>query len=196
MRPEEIRTHSADDRIMFWQRLDLPGSEYCTLVESSGGWLFDGTVLLALDAAPLRVRYRISCDAAWQTRTVEIVCMEELEERTVRITVDVRQRWWIEGVERADLRGCLDIDLGVTPATNTLPIRRLGLAIGASEEIAAAWVRFPAMTITRATQRYTRVAAMRYRYESGTYRTEIDVDDSGFVTRYPEGWERVLPKAG
>jgi hypothetical protein len=51
------------------------------------------------------------------------------------------------------------------------------------------------MTITRAMQRYTRVGATRYRYESGTYRTEIDVDDSGFVTHYPEGWERVVPEA-
>jgi hypothetical protein len=148
---------------MFWQRLDLPGSEYCTFVKSDDGWLFESTVLLALGTTPIRVQYRIACDAAWRTRTVEIACVEGLEARAMQIAVDARQQWWVEGVERVDLRGCLDTDLGVTPATNTLPIRRLRLAIGASEEIAAAWVRFPEMTITRAMQRYTRVGAQSAR---------------------------------
>jgi hypothetical protein len=37
-----------------------------------------------------------------------------------------------------DVRGCDDIDLAVTPATNTLPIRRLNLQVGGSESVIAA----------------------------------------------------------
>jgi hypothetical protein len=178
-------------RTIFWQRLDLPGSEYCTLAESATGWLFDSTVLLVLDGTPIHVRYRIACDARWQTRAVDITGVDPTGNRTLHMAVDAEQRWWIDDGERADLRGCTDVDLIVTPATNTLPIRRLGLAIGADAEIAAAWVNVPDLTITRSVQRYTHLATGRYRYESGTYRTEIAVDDFGLVTHYPDGWERV-----
>jgi uncharacterized protein len=179
-------------RIMFWQRLDAPGSEYCTLDTSATGWLFDSTVLLALNDTPMHMRYHIACDDTWQTRAVEISSRDGTEDRTLRLTVDAEQRWWIDSSERADLRGCVDVDLTVTPATNTLPIRRLSLSIGAEAEIAAAWLNFPDLTITRSVQHYTRLTAQRYRYESGTYRTEIDVDDFGLVTHYPDGWERVI----
>ena len=181
-------------RIIFWQRLDLPGSEYCTLTESAAGLLFDSTVLLVLENTPIHVRYRITGDAAWRTRAVDITCTDPAGERTLRLTVDDAQGWSIDGGERPDLRGCVDVDLIVTPATNTLPIRRLGLTVGAEAKIAAAWVNFPDLTITRSEQHYTRLAAQRYRYESGTYRTEIDVDDFGLVTHYPDGWERIAPR--
>src|SRR5712664_99467 len=39
-----------------------------------------------------------------------------------------------------------DIDLAVTPATNTLPIRRLNLEVGQSQEVTAAWLKFPDLT--------------------------------------------------
>jgi hypothetical protein len=178
-------------RTIFWQRLDLPGSEYCTLTESDSDGRFDGTVLLAAEEATQMVRYRVTCDSVWQTRAAEIEHHTDRGNQSLRIEVDAEQRWWVDGDERGDLRGCLDIDLGVTPATNTLPIRRLSLPIGGSAEIAAAWVRFPALTITRALQRYTRIAAQRYRYESEGYSAKIDVDDFGIVTHYPEGWDRV-----
>jgi len=37
--------------------------------------------------------------------------------------------------ERTDLAGCSDVDLGWTPATNILPIRRTGLVVGGSTTI-------------------------------------------------------------
>lgn len=185
---EMLMPHSS--RIIFWQRLDMPGSEYCTLVASEAGWLFDSTVLLLLDTTPIHVRYYITCDGALQTRAVDITCAAPTGDRTLRLTADADQRWWADGSERVDLRGCVDVDLTITPATNTLPIRRLGLGIGAEAEIAAAWINFPDLTITRSKQRYTRLGPERYRYESGTYRTEIDVDDFGLVTHYPDGWQR------
>lgn len=180
---------------IFWQRLDVPGSEYCIQSQESDGWRCDGTVLVVLDGQPMQVRYRVACDATWQTRAVDITLTEGTRERALQITVDESARWWIDGAERTDLRGCREVDLEVTPATNTLPIRRLGLPIGASETITAAWVRFPSLTILSTAQQYTRLDAHRYRYESGTYQTEIDVDSSGLVTHYPDGWHRILSGA-
>ena len=46
------------------------------------------------------------------------------------------------GTERPpEYSDCVDVDLSFTPATNTLPIRRLGLDIGEEAEIHVAWLR-------------------------------------------------------
>jgi hypothetical protein len=90
------------------------------------------------------------------------------------------------------LHGLTDVDLGFSPVTNTLPIRRLDPAIGESVAVTAAWVRFPELTIEPLPQRYTRLAERRYRYESagGAFVAEIEVDDLGLVTTYEGGWRR------
>ncbi len=75
------------------------------------------------------------------------------------------------------------------PATNTLPLRRLGLEVGASRTIRAAWVRFPELTVTAVDQSYTRLGEHRYRYASGGYAAELTVDDLWLVTSYDE-WQR------
>ena len=90
------------------------------------------------------------------------------------------------------LRAVLDVDLAVTPATNTLPIRRLELGIGQSESVGAAWIRFPELEMQLLSQRYTRTAKNIYQYESDTgFSAEITVDDLGLVITYPGGWERI-----
>ena len=90
------------------------------------------------------------------------------------------------------MRGCHDVDLAVTPATNTLPVRRLELGIGKSEAIVASWVKFPELTVQPLSQRYTRLTKNTYHYESSTgFSADIVVDDLGLVTTYPGGWERI-----
>jgi len=96
-------------------------------------------------------------------------------------------------VEIPAVAGCLDVDLAFTPATNILPLRRLGLAVGESREMTAAWVRFPDLSIEPLAQRYTRLDERRVRYESrgGAFTAELEVDELGLVVRYPPLWERV-----
>ena len=90
------------------------------------------------------------------------------------------------------MRGCQDVDLSVTPATNTRPIRRLDLDIGKSESVTAAWIKIPDLKVQLLSQRYTRVAKNTYRYESATgFSAEITVDDLGLVITYAGGWERI-----
>lgn len=96
-------------------------------------------------------------------------------------------------VEVPAVAGCLDVDLAFTPATNILPLRRLGLAVGDSREMTAAWVRFPDLSVEPLAQRYTRLDERRVRYESrgGAFTAELEVDELGLVVRYPPLWERV-----
>jgi hypothetical protein len=87
------------------------------------------------------------------------------------------------------LKGCTDIDLGCSPSTNTLPIRRLRLVIGATSTIQAAWVRFPELDVVKAAQTYSRLDEFTYRYTSGDFSAELTADDDGLVMTYAE-WQR------
>ncbi len=119
--------------------------------------------------------------------------------RSLHLTV-ADGRWYAGAEELTALRACVDIDLGLTPATNTLPIRRVAPAIGEHCDVVAAWVSFPALRIEPLFQRYTRLEAMRYRFEtfensdmSGepAFSAELTVDHTGLVQDYTGWWERV-----
>jgi uncharacterized protein len=148
-------------------------------------------VAVFVDAAdPCRVDYEIHCDAQWTTRTC--VLSGSIGARRVHLQIerDVTGEWSVDGTKVAAIRGCNDVDLGFSPVTNLLPIRRLALAVGAHALVRAAWVRFPELTVEVLEQSYVRVASDRYQYESagGAFRRELTVDDFGAVIEYPGFW--------
>ena len=185
----------ADDlkRVAVWKNLLLDGRDYCGLWHTAEGWLLKGTVVGVLkDQRPLLANYEIHCDEKWLTHRLQVERTIGSDVKTLSLTVESRGVWRSLGQELLALRGCDDVDLALTPATNTLPIRRLNLQIGSSESIIAAWVKLPELAVQPLSQRYTRLAKNTYRYESNTgFSAEIAVDDLGLVTAYPGGWERI-----
>jgi uncharacterized protein len=185
--PDDLR------RTVAWKSLLNNGTEYCALWHTAEGWLLKGTVVQVLkDQRPMLVSYQIHCDENWLTHRVEIERAIGSDVKNLSLDVESRGIWRSAGQELLALRGCDDVDLQVTPATNTLPIRRLNLNIGSSESVIAAWVKFPDLTIQQLSQRYTRLNANTYHYLSNTgFSAEIAVDDLGLVTTYSGGWERI-----
>jgi len=178
-------------RTVLWQRMKSEGLEFCEIEPTRAGWQIAGTALAQLDGIPTRVQYQVVCDGDWQTQMVAVTQWRDGASRSLALTRDVTDHWRVNGDQVPALTGCKDIDLGITPATNTLPIRRLVLAVGARAAVTAAWVRFPALTVAPLAQHYTRLAAQRYRYESTNFATEITVDDWGVAVQYEGGWERI-----
>jgi uncharacterized protein len=195
---------------VLWQGIQSPGSEWCTLEREPEGWRFRGIVLAEVATVPVLVQYAVALASDWSTRVVEIVMRsgDASEPRELTLTVAPDQRWQITRVPSPNpampqddlqaLLGLVDVDLGFSPVTNTLPIRRLNPAIGEAVAVTAAWVRFPELTIEPLPQRYIRLAERRYRYESagGAFVAEIEVDDLGLVTAYEGGWQRIAASPG
>ena len=173
-----------------WRRLDLPGHEIATIAPSADGWRLDGVAVLAESGRPCRMEYDIRCDARWVTR--HCVIRGHVGVQPVRLEVQRGPSaiWSIGGIEVPALQGCDDIDLGFSPATNLLPIRRLTLPVGAESIVRAAWIRFPELTAEVLVQSYRRVSADRYVYESagGAFRRELRIDAFGCVIDYPGFW--------
>ena len=178
-------------RTLIWRGLDDISLEFFTLRQRSAGWQLAGTVVAIQEERPLHVNYVIDCSADWHTHRVELTVSDAGEDRSLALRPSGDGGWLANDQQVDAVSGCVDIDLGITPATNTLPIRRLSLAVGESADVVATWVRFPSLTIQPLSQRYTRLSEHCYRYESDTgFAAVLDVDDDGLVTSYPTGWER------
>ena len=139
------------------------------------------------------MRYEIQCDGLWQTRHADISLHDGKVDRALQISAE-NGRWYANGNLHESVNGCLDIDLGWSPSTNTLPIRRLDLDVGQSSgEIVAAWIRFPELELTTLLQEYRRISERQYRYSSrgGAFVAQISVDHDGLVTDYEGFWQRV-----
>jgi hypothetical protein len=180
-------------RAIFWQRLDKPGSELARLREEEDGFELSGAVLLFLEGAGWEIRYEIEGDSLWRTRRVSVSCRGASAERGLLLETDGEGRWNRGGETVVPVEGSLDVDLSFSPATNTLPIRRLALPVGGTAPVRAAWILFPSLEVKPLEQTYTREAERRYRYGSSTgFRTVIEVDEWGLVTDYPGLW-KALP---
>lgn len=181
-----------------WSRINTPGLELLDLDLDSNGARFRSAVIDADPAAPFRIAYSIETDADWRVRRLIIHDIGD-DERALKLGTDGAGHWVdASGQRLPDLDSCIDIDLTATPATNTLPIRRLDLQPGESATITAAWVQFPEMTIRPSPQRYTCLARYdsgdgRYRYEGleSGFTVELPVDANGIVRDYGEIWQRL-----
>ena len=177
-------------RRVAWRRSDeVATDEHCTLTQRDSGLSLVGTVLGSEGGVPVRIEYRVLTDAEGLTTAAHVRDLRGFEQRTLVLERDSKGNWSVDGKTVRGLKGATDVDLGCSPSTNTLPIRRLRLGIGASKTIKAAWVRFPELTVVKADQKYTRLDEFTYRYASGDFEAELTVDDEGLVAAYAE-WAR------
>jgi uncharacterized protein len=176
-----------------WQWVQSPGLERFQLLTAPDQWILRGTILTLIEHGPAEAHYEIVCDSAWHTRSAEISVNDGHTERQLRIRA-ADGRWYANEQLSETVNGCIDIDLGWTPSTNTLPIRRLQLHIGQSSgSVVAAWVRFPDLILEPLPQKYLRVSDRLYRYSSrgGAFVAQISVDDEGLALDYEGVWCRV-----
>lgn len=181
-------------REVIWVPESSPGIEHLRLAVRDDGVAADGLVVGVEEGTAFRARYEVRCDAAWRVREVRAALLDGGE---LHLRADGAGHWTADGEARPDLAGCIDVDIRVTPFTNTLPIRRLGLRPGESAELAVAYIALPALEATLERQRYSCLATGPdgglYRYESlpGDFRADLPVDADGLVLDYPGLFRRV-----
>jgi uncharacterized protein len=175
-----------------WKWLQGTGLERFEFLRAPDEWIFRGTILTLADDVPAEARYEITCDRLFQTRRANISLLDSSGEHSLKIEAQ-NGRWVENGRENQSVKGAVDIDLGWSPSTNTLPIKRLKLDIGqSSSEFIAAWVRFPDLTLQPLPQEYFRLEDRKYRYSSrgGAFVANLRVDDEDVIVDYEGFWLR------
>lgn len=201
-----------------WKWLDRYGLEAATITMDGEGVQMCGLAVTELDARPLRLGYRLHLTSAWSFRAGELE-VESADGRRLLAISHTQAGWAVDGLPRADLAGCEDIDIMGSPLTNTLPIRRLEWAPGQSRELSMAYIRLPDLAVLPVRQGYTRLdgkdapsapGERRFEYtlvaraqhppapqrrfayhsvETG-FRAELRVDEDGLVLDYPPYWRQ------
>jgi hypothetical protein len=189
------------NQTILWRRLDAPGHEFAQLFFEDAVWRLSGTAIFAFgnpqhgpqhgpQRQPARLDYLVECDADWQTRSARVSGWVGDETVSIGISVDETRCWRLNGIKVPEVEGCADIDLSFSPSTNLLPIRRLRLNVGDEVAETAAWLSFPDFKLEPLDQSYRRISSSGYRYESaaGKFVAQLSVNETGFVTGYPNLW--------
>ena len=176
---------------VLWRRLDVPGHDACRLKSSMFSRELDGMAVFTHNGEAASLSYRVLCDADWRTKRGHIrgwVGSDVIKIDVVRLDVG---SWTVNGAIIAGLDHCDDLDLGFTPATNLIAVKRLSLAVGDAADVTAAWFDLETADLKVLPQRYERRAEAAYHYEAPSYDYTglIEVDEDGFVRTYPELWE-------
>ncbi len=175
-----------------WVPLSDPGFEHLRLRQSEVESEANGAIVRVLDGKALRIGYSIQVDAAWCLRRAEIVIEGGAR---LLLEADGAGSWTMNGIAAPQFEGCYEIDIQVTPFTNTLPIRRLPFVGDSPIDIRVVYLPLPSLEPRVAEQRYRRLGEGRYLYEGlfRDFKAELPVDDDGLVRDYPETFRRVFP---
>jgi hypothetical protein len=174
------------------------GFESVFLRADRSGYRLDGHTAAVDVGEPWVVHYLISLDERWTTRTARVFGWSRSGNHEVFLEADGSGRWHVNGGAVSELDGCIDVDLESSACTNTIPVRRLGLAVGQSAEAPAAYVRALDLQVERLEQRYARVvddgSHQRYDYHAPAFDFEscLVCDGAGLVLQYPGVASRAL----
>jgi hypothetical protein len=179
------------EREVMWTSWEGPGLEHLRLVTRDDSVVASGFVIGLEAGRPFRIGYEIRCDGRWRVREVRAEA-PDLERPVLELLADGQGHWKGGGGEPVpELDGCIDVDISATPFTNTLPIRRLVLEPGESEELAIAYIRVPELLVGPERQRYgcleARADGGLYRFEAlpSGFTADLPVDSDGLVLDYP-----------
>jgi hypothetical protein len=171
--------------LLVWRGEEEWLAEACE-VTLSGDRLHARGVQLGAEPHPYRVDYELTTGANWVTERLQVTCGE----RSLDLVRDGDGSWTANGEPQSHVQGALDCDLAFSPLTNFMPARRLA---GQPVDHVMAWVSVPDLAVVRSEQRYEPIDARTVRYVvlDGDFTADLELDEDGFVMRYPRLAERV-----
>ncbi|MEW6519824.1 MAG: putative glycolipid-binding domain-containing protein [Thermodesulfobacteriota bacterium] len=176
---------------VLWRRLDAPGHDACRLAQTAGGWRLEGAAVFRHEGEAACLTYRVVCDGDWFAQEGEVQGWVGALPLDFRIRRGAEGVWTLNSRIMPALHGCIDLDLGFTPATNVFQLQRVALQVGQAAAVPVAWLDVPAGTLDVLHQHYERRAADIYWYEAPRfgYGALLTVNAAGFVVKYPDLWE-------
>jgi hypothetical protein len=198
-------------RLLLWRGLDVWRAEVAS-VELTDQWVRASGTQLGVDPVPYRLDYKLDASDGFVTKSLEVDATGEGWSRSLRLGRDGDGAWRCEVGEEGDarlppaggeiegLRDALDCDLGFSPLTNLMPVRRHALheRPGAADFLMA-WVSVPELGLHASRQRYEHVrregegAIVKF-LDLGLFAgftAELELDADGLVRVYPSLARRV-----
>lgn len=173
--------------ILLWTGIEYYSLEHCMVKKSEGIIEISAAIVGKYEDKPYRVNYQLTTDENWNTKIVNLEAIHDTRELSKKLISDGEGNWICNSEPFPEWRGCIDVDLPLTPFTNTLPINRLNLKVGEEKFIKVVYLDVLANEFEAVSQRYKRLSSSVYHYENvpNDFEADITVDEDGFVTDYP-----------
>lgn len=181
---------------LLWTGREYYSLENCLVKSDKAGISVDSMIVGFYEDALYRVGYKIKMTPKWETLSFELITQVYDEQKVQRFESNGAGKWTSEGKPYPNFDGCIDIDIPITPFTNSLPIRRLELSIGETKEIQVAYLDILGKKFSPVRQKYHRLFGRQYKYENvpNDFEAVITVDQDCFVVDYPGLFMRTTRK--
>jgi uncharacterized protein len=173
---------------ILWTGREYYSLENCVLTTNDKGSEITSVIIGQYNQEIYRVEYWIKTNVHWATIFFEVKVQAFDKREIIRYESNGKGKWTKKGKQIDEFNGCIDIDIPLTPFTNTLPINRMKLQINESRDIKVLYLDILAKEIKMVRQKYARLSHDQYKYENvpNDFEAVITVDESGIVVDYPE----------
>jgi hypothetical protein len=133
-----------------------------------------------------KIDYHIKTNETWETTFVNI--RTQLDNLAELITLEKKDgKWLLNGKYENELDNIFDVDISLTPFTNTLPINRLKLKDKEEQIIEVLYFDIFEKETKCVKQIYTKLTRFEYVYENydKSFKANITIDEQGLVVDYP-----------
>lgn len=172
---------------VIWSGREYNSMENCLINVNNNGSEIISTILGSFENIIYKVDYCIRTNRKWETVFFEIDSKPSTHFQFVRFESDGEGNWIWNGKRAEQFHGCIDVDISLTPFTNTLPVNRLGLNPQQSKVIKVIYCNLLKQQIKPVRQKYTCLSNTEYHFENipKDFEATIQVDDTGLVVDYP-----------
>ncbi|MFC0522794.1 putative glycolipid-binding domain-containing protein [Pontibacillus salicampi] len=173
-------------KIIGWKHLELKGQQYTQLEWKEKTIVAKGRVEVEGSTGEVTT-YCIEMDFSWYVKKVQV--RNEESKKELCLTRE-EGRWVCQGDHLSYADQAVDVDLSVTPFSNSLPINRLNWRTGEKRNFLMLYIDGRTLKTITVEQQYTYLGrterGRQFRYACKDYQTILTVDDAGLVLEYPE----------
>jgi hypothetical protein len=173
---------------LLWSGLEYHSLENCLVTTTETGTLINSVIVGSYEGKIYRIEYRIETNELWETVFFEVKSQHSNQLDYFTYQSDGKGKWMSKGKPAPQFEGCIDIDIPLTPFTNSLPINRLKLNQQEVGQIQVIYLDLLERQIKPVRQQYRRLSDTTYRYQNvpNDFEAVISVDELGLVMNYPQ----------
>ena len=177
---------------ILWTGIKYHSLENCIITITDDGADIKSSIIGCYNSVIYKLDSQITTNYLWETIFFTIKSQLNDIIKSTHFQSDGKGNWFINGKYIEKFNGCIDIDISLTPLTNTLPINRLNLSEKTNKQIQVLYVDILGQQTNPVHQKYTRISHNEYKYENvpNDFESIISVDEMGLVVKYPELFKR------
>ncbi len=177
---------------ILWTGIEYHSLENCILTITDKGSEINSSIIGIYANKLYRIKYRIRANEYWETTFFEIKTQVDNIVEIIDFRKEGKKSWYLNGRPDGKFNGCIDIDISLTPFTNSLPINRLKLSEKESKQFKVLYVDVLGRKMMPVHQKYTKLSQTDYKFETvpNDFESVIAVDDLGLVVKYPGLFKR------